>query len=378
MPNPLLARDVRGWAQAGPNPLTAAVVAHRAAGHPLIDLVGAGLHESGLGVPEDLLRSLAAEAAPWAGRYRPDPRGQRDAREAVAAFYARRGLPTDARDIVLTPGTSMAYLYLLRLLCNPGDEVLVPRPGYPLFDDLCVFAGVKQRFYHLAVEEGRWRLDLDDLAFQCTPRTRMVMLVSPHNPLGLVLPAPDLVAVSALCERSAMALVFDEVFSEFVGAPLPRPPAGPLTIMLNGLSKMLSLPGLKVGWMRVSPTATPLVEALEYASDLFLPVSEISQAMTAPLLARADTLSAISAVELRRRRTIAEGALQRPVVAADGGVYVCVPVVQDEDALALRALEAGVLVHPGHFYALEGHLVFTCIAPEAALVEGIHRLRGVL
>lgn len=378
MPTPSLSRDLRVWANATPNALTVAVAARRGAGHDVIDLAGASAHENGLGVSEARLAALATAAAERAARAHPDPRGQRDAREAVAAFYARRGLPTDAADIILTPGTSLAYLYLLRLLCNPGDEVLVPRPGYPLFDDLCRFAGARQRYYHLARDGGRWRLDLDDLAFQCTPRTRLVMLVSPHNPLGLVASPSDLAALSELCARNGLALVFDEVFSEFAAAPLPRPTGGPLTILLNGFSKMLSLPGLKLGWMRVSPPGAPLTEALEYVSDLFLPVSEISQAMTAPLLSMADEVSAATAAALRRRRGLVEGLLGRPVVPADGGVYVCVPVDDDDDTVALRALDAGVLVHPGHLYALEGHLVFTCVAAEERLAEGIRRLRTVL
>lgn len=378
MPLPPLSRDLRAWARATPNALTVALSDCREAGRDVVDLVGAGAHENGLGVPAARLAELASGAAERAARYHPDPRGQRDAREAVAAFYGRRGLPTDPDDIILTPGTSLAYLYLLRLLCNPGDEVLVPRPGYPLFDDLCVFAGVRQRYYHLAHDGSRWRLDLEDLAFQCTPRTRMVMLVSPHNPLGLVVSPTDLAALSALCERNGVALVFDEVFSEFVRAPLPRPSGGPLTVLLNGFSKMLSLPGLKLGWMRVSPPGAALTEALEYVSDLFLPVSEISQAITAPLLSIADDVAASTAATLWRRRGLAEALLGRPVVPADGGVYVCVPIDDDDDAIALRALDAGVLVHPGHLYAMEGHLVFTCIAAEERLAEGIRRLRIVL
>lgn len=378
---PPLARDLRAWAHAPPNPLTRALTARREAGLEVIDLVSSSATDYDLVYPADRLAELAAEAAARAVTYRPDPRGQRDARDAVAAFYERRGVPTHADDIVLTPGTSMAYLYLLRLLCNVGDEVLVPHPGYPLFDDLCTFAGVRRRFYHLRPGRDRWEIDLDDLVFQCTPRTRAVILVSPHNPLGRIASASELEALAEQCERLGVALIFDEVFSELV-APhidvLPRPPVGPLTIVLNGVSKMLALPGVKLGWMRISPSGSALAEGVEYASDLFLPVSEITQAMAAPLLATADTISARIAGIVNRRRALAQEALGRPTLHADGSPYICVPVRGDEDALALAALDVGVHVHPGHFYALEGHLVFTCLQPEAALSEGVRRLGALL
>lgn len=379
MPLPQIARDVRAWARTDANPLTAALQKAREEARDIIDLSGATAHENGLVPPLDRLRRLADDAVSRALRYRPDPRGQRDAREAVAAFYQRRGLATHPDQIFLTPGSSVGYLCLLRALCNAGDEVLVPQPGYPLFDDLCTFAGARQRYYHLREDGGYWRVDLEDLAFQITPRTRVVALVSPHNPLGVVLSANELAAIASLCEKHGMTLVFDEVFSEYVASPfLPRPQGGCVTVLLNGLSKMLWLPGLKVGWMRVSEGASDLLDVLEYAGDLLLPVSEIGQAMTAGLLETADGDAASFAVEIARRRDRVIEVLGHPVVPSQGGVYVCVPVDGDDDEVALRALENGVAVHPGHYYALDGHVVFTCLANEPRLVEGARRLRATL
>jgi aspartate/methionine/tyrosine aminotransferase len=375
-----LARSFRAWAHTPPNDLTAAVAARRAGGLEVIDLVGAGAYPSGLGYPNDRLHALAAEAARASAIYRPDPRGQVSAREAVAAFYERRGLPTDPSRILLTPGTSVAYLYILRLLANPGDEVLVPSPGYPLFDDLCLFAGVHPRRYHLRRQGARWALDLEDLEFQVTSRTRAIMLVSPHNPLGIVLDDAELMAVGEVCRRKRCALVFDEVFSEFVEARMARPRGeAPLTIVLNGLSKMLSLPGIKIGWMRVEGDEG-FLDAAEYASDLFLPVSELSQAMVAPLLASADEVAAAFARDLAARRSVLADALASPVLEADAGVYLCLPLPpdRDDDALALAALDRGVLVHPGHLYDLPGHLVMTCIARPADLAEGGRRIGDLL
>ncbi len=318
----------------------------------------------------------------------------RSARQAVVDWYMRRGVACRAENVVLTPGTSMAYLYILRLLVEPGQEILVPSPGYPLFDDLCVFAGVRMRYYQMRQDGGRWSLDLDELAFQCTSGTRAVMLVSPHNPLGYVFSSKELETVTALCRERGMALVFDEVFSEFAATgrtsagpeafppPLARPHGAPLSICLNGLSKMLALPGLKLGWMLVDGDrefVRPFLEALEYTSDLFLPVSEPAQAMLAPLLDDADCIASRSAEEIARRRALVKTMLDVPVVASEGGVYVCVPLPDglDEDTVVLSALDRGVLLHPGHFYRLPGHIVFTCVAASPVLEDAMRRIRGL-
>lgn len=369
------ARAFRDWAGGIPNPLTRALTARRAEGREVIDLIGVGAHDGGLGFPVARLAALAAEVAHTATDYHPDPQGQRTAREAIAAFYERRGLPTDPDRVLLTPGTSMAYLYLMRLLLEPNDEVLVPSPGYPLFDDLARFAGVRQRFYHLRSDAAGWQLDFDDLEFQITPRTRMLILVSPHNPLGTVLDAASLDRVGALAEQHRLHLVFDEVFSEFSETPIARPRRA---FILNGLSKMLALPGLKIGWIRLDEPSMAVREALQYASDLFLPVAETSQAMVAPLLREADAFTRQLSSQLAQRRQRLVAALQMSVVPARAGVYVCLAVDGDEDALALRALDGGVLVHPGHFYRLPGHLVMTCLGRPEHLEEGARRLRDVI
>ncbi|MHB2020169.1 MAG: pyridoxal phosphate-dependent aminotransferase [Candidatus Xenobia bacterium] len=354
----------RGWGKAEINPLTAALRARRA---PYVDLILANPHEHGLEFPQDVLERLAAEAMAVCRVYRPDPRGQGAARAAIAAYYRRRGVETSAEQILLTPGTSLAYWYLLRVLLEPGDELLIPRPGYPLFEDLCDAAGVRYRYYHLRAG----RLDLEEIAFQITPRTRAIGVVSPHNPLGTVCSREELDQLEALCAERGLALLFDEVFCEFLTAPsavLPRPRNA---YILNGVSKMLSLPGHKVGWIRAPREALP---ALEYISDIFLPVSEVAQAMVPGLLEAGERVMRDLATQYRERRHLTG-------IAAEGGVYACVPLAPgtDDDALALRALnEIGVLVHPGHFYSLPEHLVMTCVPRPEVLRTAVPRLHDWL
>jgi aspartate/methionine/tyrosine aminotransferase len=406
------------WGRAEPAPLAAEAEALRRAGRPPLDLVTAIPHEHGLVFPPGRLAAIVAEAAGRVGVYRPDPRGLVAAREAIAGYYARHGRAISPDRIVLTPGTSVAYFYALRLLVNPGQETLIPSPGYPLFDDLCAVAGAGMRQYYLACRDGAWRLDLEDIEFQVTPRSRVLMLVSPHNPTGAMVTAADYAALGAICRRHGLALVVDEVFCECLApeaGPFARPRAEdfPLLITLNGFSKMLSLPGWKVGWMTVEGDAErvgPLLEALERMADAFLPVPDLQQAMIAPLLAAGQDEGVIAglAAAYAERRRVALAALAEAGLEADAcpaGVYLCgrLPggggadapwgghvsdsrpdrdskprVGLDDMAFAMAALrQAGVLVHPGAYYRLPGHWVMTCVAAPPLLREGIARLAGL-
>ncbi len=321
-------------------------------------------------------------------RYAPDPLGQRTARNAVCEFYQRRGAATDPAHILLTPGTSVAYLYALRLLADRGDEILVPSPGYPLFDDIAAICGVGLRRYHLAARPEGWRPDLDEIAFQCTERTRAVMVISPHNPTGTVWGDDDLAGLAALCRERDLAVVFDEVFSEFLTPPLarlPRPVEFPLCVTLNGFSKMFALPGWKIGWMKVEGDAAwrdSFLRALAHIADTLLPVGELQQAMIPALMAAGDpAVSGALSETLSARRQIALDALDAPPPTPEGGVSLCCPLPEgvDDEAFAIRLLEEhGVAVHPGHFYDLPRHAVMTCIAEPSLLRAGIARFNAAV
>jgi aspartate/methionine/tyrosine aminotransferase len=389
-----LSRLARCWSRTPPAPLAAELAALSAAGRAPLDLVTANPHEQDLVFPPELLDAAVNAALAATAVYRPDPLGMPAARQAVAAYYRRRGVAVDPARVVLAPGTSQAYFYALRLLADPGQEVLVSSPGYPLFDDLCAVADVGLRQYHLAHEDGRWRPDVDEIAFQCTSRTRAVMVVSPHNPTGAMFSAADYAALADLCRRRGLALVVDEVFCECLdpeAGPFvrPDPAAFPLLLTLGGVSKMLSLPGWKLGWMTVDGDAdrvVPFLRAVEHLSDTFLPMPDLSQAMLPALLeaGEASVIAELAAAYDRRRRA-ALTALGEAGFAADrcpAGVYLCVGLPgavrpgRDDEAFARRALhEAGVHVHPGYYYSLPAHWVMTCVAREPLLREGIERLR---
>lgn len=380
------------WQPGPPGWIDRAKAEALADGRSPVDIAGASPAEWGLGFPQAALRTIASDVlgdAALSG-YRPDPLGNPAARVAVAEWYRRRNTAADPARIVLTPGTSMAYLYALRLLCEPGDELLVPRPGYPLFDDLCRIAGVGVRHYHLRLgTSGHWEFDPEELEFQVTPRTRAVAVVSPHNPTGLHLSAEELVAVGRMCSRRGLALLFDEVFSEFAASTpparaavgpqrsLPRPSGAdfPLVLTLNGFSKMFSIPQWKLAWMKVDGSDDALVRrflaAAEHMADTFLPVGELSMAMVPGLMAAGDpAVSGWLAQEFAARRAILRGASPWPVTSWDGGCYACLKAGETaaaEEPALRAAMAAGVLLHPGSWYDMPGHVVAGAVAEPKIL-----------
>ncbi len=388
----------RRWSATPPNLLAAEIETARREGRAPLDIVTSNPHENGLEFPAGQIEEIVARAmktVPSARVYRPDSRGQPAAREAIAAYYQRRG----ARDanperIVLTAGTSLGYYYALRILLEPGDELLAPSPSYPLFDDLCAAADVHLRLYHLAERpeaEGGWRPDLDDIEFQITPRTRAIIVVSPHNPTGCVFSAAEWERLGALCRGHNLAVILDEVFCEFLapGAPaLPRPRPGefPLVITLNGFSKMFSLPGWKVAWMKADGAdgaeVARFLTAVEHLSDTFLPVNEVAQAAVPAVFEAGDpAVCGALAREYAQRRELALAHSPLPVHRPEGGVYLCprLPEGIEDEAIALRALrEQNLLIHPGYYYNLPSHLVMTCVSAPERLLDGLGRLRRVV
>ncbi|MBN1475314.1 pyridoxal phosphate-dependent aminotransferase [Candidatus Sumerlaeota bacterium] len=363
----------------------------RRAGRTLLDLITPNPSEHGLAFPHESL----AEIAQWAmrhtesvRRYTPCPLGQRPAREAIADLYRRRGVEAQADHIALTPGTSFGHLATMRLLVEQGDELLIPSPGYPLFDDIAAICGVRLRRYHLAESDGRWRPDLEEIAFQCTERTRAIAVVSPHNPTGTVWSESDLGDLRRLCEQRDLALIFDEVFCEFLTPPLerlPRPVGFPLAITLNGLSKMLALPAWKIAWMRVEGEPgrrTGFLRALEHLIDTFLPMGELQQAMIPAILEAGDpAVCRALAEELNRRRQLAVDFLGSAAPPPQGGVHLCAPLPEgvDDEEFAIRLIrERGVAVHPGFYYELPHHLTLTCIPRPEILREGIGEITAAL
>jgi len=355
---------------------------------PLLDLTISNPTRAGIPYPDDLLRPLADSAALI---YRPEPLGLDAARGAVAATYARRGLPADRERIVLTASTSEAYSLLFKLLCDPGrSDVVTPVPSYPLFDHLARLDGVAQRRYALEYH-GTWTIDRASLDRAWTTDTRAALAVSPNNPTGSVLRAEDADELVSRCASRGAALVVDEVFHDYpLGAPFDEPPAlrSPRCLLarLGGLSKSAGLPQLKLGWIALDgpdELVASAIERLELIADTYLSVSTPVQ-MAAPSLIRAgETIrSAILARIRANDTTLRRLAAQSSAVDAlpvEGGwsAILRVPATRSEEDLVLTLLERdAVVAHPGYFFdfAHEAFLVVSLLPEPDDFARGVERI----
>ena len=374
-----------------PNRLARAVAAAAASGRALLDLTASNPTVAAIEYPVDLLAPLSSASS---RTYRPEPFGAREAREAVSRDYARRGTSVAADRIVLTASTSEAYSLLFKLLCNPGDTVLVPAPSYPLFDHLAQLDAVRTATYRLEYHQ-RWTVDQHSVDDSWTDDTRAVLAVSPNNPTGSLLSASDECALSVRCRGRDAALIVDEVFIDYCFGHA-RPPDGqserrknmepPLTFRLGGLSKSAGLPQVKLGWIAVdgeNPAVAAALQRLEIICDTYLSVSTPVQ-IAAPVLieAGAGTRQAILARVERNYAALAEAVTRRSAIEllhADGGwsAVLRVPATRSEEQLVIELLEQdGVLVHPGYFFdfAQEAYLVVSLLAPPADFDDGVARL----
>jgi alanine-synthesizing transaminase len=371
------------------NRLTRAVQQAGSESRPLVDLTESNPTRAGFEYPADLLAPLADARSLV---YAPSPFGLLEARQAVAREYERRGILVAGDRIVLTASTSDAYSMLFKLLADAGDEVLVPRPSYPLFDHLARLDLVTARPYDLEYH-GSWSVDVGSVKRALTSRTRALLLVSPNNPTGSFVTGQELDRLAALCASGGVAIVADEVFADYelrsgAGADAGRvlDCRSTLAFSLGGLSKSAGLPQVKLAWMAASGPDAAVAEALErleIISDTYLSVSTPVQLAASPLLERAPVIRAqIQARTAANYRQLVDRVAAMPacsVLRADGGWYgvLQVPSFTSEEDLAVSLVtQAGVLAHPGFFFDFprESYLVVSLLPAPAVFSDGIDRI----
>lgn len=369
-----------------PNALAASLARLRAQGQEVLDLTVSNPTRCGFTYPELEIRQ--ALSLPSVLAYDPDAQGSRSAREAIAAHH---GHGLRAEDLLLTASTSEGYGLLFKLLGDPGDEVLVPSPSYPLFEWLARLEGLTARpvpsYFH-----DRWHLDLGALEAAVSPRTRAVVVVNPNNPTGHFLTTVEWAELTNLCAQRGLALLVDEVFADYAlevaddqlaTALLDLTPSCPV-FLLSGLSKVAGLPQLKLGWIAVrGPGAEDALEALAFLADQYLSVSAPVQAAAPRLLELAAPIRTRILGRLWTNLATLDAALahqpQLSRLPVEGGWSVLLrrPAVDADEACALRLLEeASVLVHPGSFFDLPGdsHLVLSLLTRESQFREGLCRI----
>jgi alanine-synthesizing transaminase len=373
------------------NRLTLALAEHRRSGRALLDLTLSNPTEVGFAYDESIILSALQNSASLT--YEPMPQGLLRAREAVANYYAEKNERVSPGNLFLNTSTSEAYSYLFRLLCNPGDEVLIPTPSYPLFDFLAGLNDVRLVRYPLLYDHG-WQIDFSSFERAITPRARAAIVVHPNNPTGHYVKTHEQAQISVLCAKNNLAIIADEVFLDFAiqgsAANSLVSQTESLTFVLSGLSKLCGLPQMKAAWIALSGPENLKHEArqrLEVITDSYLSMNAPMQhALPALLATRAQFQSQLLP---RVRANLAaldeQLAVQRNCsrLACEAGwnVVLRVPATRSDEDLALELLrEKSVLVHPGHFYdfSQDGFLVLSLIAREKYFAEGVHRLLSFL
>jgi alanine-synthesizing transaminase len=376
------------------NRLTRALDAHRKNGRELFDLTVSNPTDCGLAYPREEI--LAALANPRALEYRPESKGLRAAREAVAEYYRGRArfsgtaAQIDPERILLSSGTSEAYSHIFRLLCEPGDEILVPAPSYPLFEFLADLADVRVISYPLLYDHG-WQMDFTSLREALTLRSRAVLVVHPNNPTGSFVKPAEAAELAEICAAREMAIVADEVFLDYAAGAEPARTFAfhdrTLTFTLSGLSKISLLPQMKLAWTIVGGPevlARAAVDRLEIIADTYLSLSTPVQLALPEFLALRHGLQAQLRQRIAANLAVLDGMLRESKCLArfncEGGWYAILraPATETDEDLAVALVErAGVFVHPGHFFNFPqgGFLVLSLITPVDVFREGVQRLK---
>jgi aspartate/methionine/tyrosine aminotransferase len=375
------------------NRLTGALDEARASGARVIDLTLSNPTRAGLRY--DQTRILGSLASPHALDYDPQPKGLLTARAAVSEYYQKtHASPAiDPERIILTTSTSEGYSFVFRLLCDSGDELLVPKPSYPLFEFLADLQDVRLLPYPLIYDHG-WQMDFHSMRQVITERTRGVVVVHPNNPTGSYVQAHERELLNAFCREHELALIVDEVFLDYALDQTPRESfvrnEDALTFTLSGVSKVSALPQMKVAWIAISgpkEEVEPAQARLEVIADTYLSMNAPIQWATPALLAQRQSIQrqlldrVLDNLAELDRQMASQKTCQR--LAVEGGWYVVlrVPVMQTDEELVVELLRRkSVLVHPGHFYDFpgDGYLVLSLITPEPEFDEGIGRLLQLL
>jgi alanine-synthesizing transaminase len=373
-----------------PNRLAEALERHKSGGRRLLDLSASNPTECGFKYDAPaIMRSLCAPASL---QYHPDPKGLKSARQAVSDYYPERGQRIAIDDLILTASTSEAYSFIFRLLCNPGDELLIPTPGYPLFDFLADVNDVRLVRYPLFYDHG-WHIDMHALKQAITPRTRGIIVVHPNNPTGHFTGQEEIAELNQICAANRMAIIADEVFLDFALGAAQKSfvtNAGSLTFTMSGISKISGLPQMKFAWLAVSgpeETKREALARLEMIADTYLSLNAPIQ-LAAPVLLR-QRAKFQQQLMARVRQNLAEldsqlvGKNNVGRLVVEGGWYAVlrIPATRSDEELAIDLLEKhDVYLHPGHFYDFprDGYLVVSLITPEQDFHEGMGRILSVV
>ncbi len=372
-----------------PNNLAKALERLRAEAVNILDLTISNPTEAGFEYPATgILHSLSHSASL---HYQPKPFGLWTAREAIAGYYSKKNIIVDPDEILLTSSSSEAYAFLFTLLCEAGDEILIPNPTYPLFEFLAQLQNVQVRPYHLRYD-GEWHIDIDSLREALTPLTKAIVIVNPHNPTGMFLKKYELELVNEVAGQNNLALIVDEVFLDYawddesarVGSTSSN--ADALTFTLNGISKSCGLPQMKLSWIVVSGKNELKHEALkrlEIIADTFLSVNTPVQLALPQMLKFGEMIRRQISERVAQNLLFLKSSLQSSsplsLLDSEGGWYAIlkIPATKTEEEWALQLLdEAAVYVFPGYFFDFQegNYLVVSLLTSPENFRKGIEEI----
>jgi hypothetical protein len=355
-----------------PNSLSLLLDAKRRKGVPVLDLTESNPTRAGIVYPEGFLSALAD---PLAAFYEPEPFGLPAARELIAREYGAASMER----VVITASTSEAYSWIFKLLCDPGDEVLVPRPSYPLFEYLAALESVVVRHYGLFYDHGSWCIDFHTIERSLNDRTRAIVVVNPNNPTGHFIAAHEWQTLTALCVERGIAIISDEVFRDYALSPHADTGGanGALTFTLHGLSKAVGLPQMKLAWMIVNGLED--MRRLEMIADTYLSAGTPVQCALPTLLALREPVQRQTLKRLRENLEFLRASGLR-TLHVEAGWYAIVAHSHGDDFAEQLLRERDVLVQPGYFYDFEdsGYLILSLLTRPDVFHEGVKNLRQAL
>jgi len=351
-------------------------------GLPIADLTASNPTRCGFEYSSNLLKALTDARGL---DYDPQPRGLLQAREAVCAYYAEHGVAVAREKVVLTTSTSEAYSYLFRLLCDPGDEIVVPQPGYPLFDFLAGLDDVRLKFAPLVYDHG-WQMDPEGFRRAITPTTRAIVLVHPNNPTGHFTKPWEAEELARLCREFDLSLIVDEVFLDYRFADTEGTMSfaagleGVPVYVVSGLSKIAGLPQMKAAWIvAAGPEAGAAMERLEIIADTFLSMNAPVQWALPAWLTEREAIQR----QIRERVTGNLAELDRQLgrqetvqrLKVEGGWYAVLRIaaLRPDESTVRDLLDRGVWVHPGYFFGMpeSGWLVLSLLCREVEFGQGV-------
>ena len=367
-----------------------AISEQRRRGTALLDLTVSNPTECFETYPHSAINNALSQVRSF--RYAPDPLGDLEARRAVCDYYKARHVTVSPEQIILTASTSEAYSYLFKLLCDPGDEVLIPIPSYPLFTYLGALESITTISYKM-VYDGAWYLDFGSLRQAISPRTKAIVTVNPNNPTGTLLNPAERDQLLEIARKHELAIISDEVFADYNLGAKPFTATSlvgttsAVSFVLNGLSKAAGMPQMKLAWIVLNGPKEErhgAMERLEVIADTYLSVGTLVAKALPQLLAigskiRDEILGRVRSNLALLDAHLASAAAHRLHLDAGWSAMVQVPETQSEEEWVMGLIqEHSVVTQPGYFFDTDrgAYLVLSLITPPGVFENGVERIRA--